>query len=366
MKLAVFSDLHITNANSKFKVNTDGVSDLLTAQLQFVEWMIADAKEQGCDMLLFLGDITDRATLDPITQTYFNKMMYKLVYGHDMDTILLEGNHCTADSLNRYSVLGAARHLLSGGNLVTTREELTFIDDGVHYTFHIFPYQPDYRALEVEIGQLNDILVDSTDVDILLFHFPCSNAQLDNGVPSPKGVHLSADITSNFDLCLGGDFHRSQWLSGNDKAYYVGAPFNLKFNEQTDEPRGYAIFTKDAGGWMVERGENPYNYEMLSVQAEEAEQYVGHFTDPSRVILQVKGRLDPDTKLALEEEGFYRFSNVKTSGNVAPAVLLETVVDLDYQEDEDLVIEQLDDESVSEEVRERALELFSRIQNDGE
>jgi DNA repair exonuclease SbcCD nuclease subunit len=366
MKLAVFSDLHLTNQNSKFRVNLNGVSDLLVAQLCFVDWMIKDAAHRGCEALLFLGDITDRATLDPITQTYFNRCINKLVSESKMDhVILLEGNHCTSDQLNRYSVLGATRELVEDAHIVTKPECIALKDKyGSSLFFHVIPYGPDYTKIEKEIAELNEVL-DPEGCHILLFHFPCSNAQLDNGVPSPKGVHLTEDMVSNFTLCLGGDFHRSQWLSGNSKAYYVGAPFNLKFNEQTDEPRGYAIVDVDDSGFLVSRSEpNPYNYEMLSVPAEEADRYVGHFPDPSRVILQVKGRLELDLLEALQNEGFYRFSNVKTSGDTVPSELLETVVELDNQDDEELVAEQLED--VDESLVQKVLELFERIQNDGE
>jgi DNA repair exonuclease SbcCD nuclease subunit len=366
MKLAVFSDLHLTNQNPKFKTDADGVSDLIKDQLRFVEWMMETAIEEGCEGLLFLGDITDRSTLDPITQTYFNKVISRLVYGHMMDVILLEGNHCTADQLNRFSVLGAAKELTNAGviHFVTQRESIEVGVAPNNIIFHVFPYNPDYKQIEAEIAELNDQL-DTDLCNVLLFHFPCSNAQLDNGVPSPKGVHLSHDITSNFDLCLGGDFHRAQWLSGNPNAYYVGAPFALKFNEQPGEPRGFVIVDVDKTGRTVKRYPNPYDYTIRAVTPDEVDEVLdGNYMAPERVILQVKGQLDPVELHTLEEYGFYRFSNSKTGASETPDELLETVIELSDYDDEELLLEQL--ESVSEALRDRALELFARIQNDGE
>jgi DNA repair exonuclease SbcCD nuclease subunit len=243
VKLLCFSDIHLTNRNSKFK-KTGGVSDLLLRQEKYIDHIVELADEKQVDAILFLGDWTDYPTLDPVTLTYSNRLVKHLTDHSDYSgcpVIFIEGNHCISDRGNKFTVVGATNELINHDSNTSFVYQPDFVSVG-DVCFHCFPYSSDYPNLEAAIAATNDDLPVAA-LNIMLFHFPTVNAVLDNGLQSKKGVNLSAEITDNFDLIIGGDFHYHQQLINNENAYYVGAPFSLRFGEHCD--RGTVIFDID-------------------------------------------------------------------------------------------------------------------------
>ncbi len=362
MKLAVFSDLHVTNKNSKFRIDNDGVSDLLKAQEAFVEWMCKEVEDNEIDGLVFLGDFTDYSTLDPITATYANRIVSRIVR-LQRPTLLIGGNHTTADQKAQYTVLGAVRELVEQTHVqfVTQSTQVEF--DGLPgLSFYCFPYVADFDHLVEQIRCVNDSLQasESDSTDVMLFHFPIINAQLDNGLKSPHGVEMRQEDVCNFDLVLGGDFHRAQKLDGLEAAYYVGAPFDLKFNEETDFPRGYVTidFEDKTRDW-IEWSENPYWYRMLSVDGEVVTpHWIDSIKSPEKMILRVKGELAPELKAELEEMDFYRFSHIKA--RTAKKIKKDFMV-IESGDDHQMVDKALDQYDVDDALKERARGLFSMV-----
>lgn len=277
------TDTHFTNSNPKFKKDENGVSDFLIRQDKFFIWLEDLISKERCDIFCFLGDLTDNAILDPVTLFYTNRILSRLnnyankknslyndVYEENgFVNIILEGNHCITDVKNNYTVLSAIEQCFEGqdtGHTFVNSEFIyhikqTFSQD---VRFWIYPYISDYKYLEEKIRKDNDRLgleKDDSFVDIMLFHFPCVNAMYDNGLKSVSGVHLTEDMTSNFDYVFGGDYHTHQYLQGNEKACYVGAPFTMKFGETNDR----AIMILDTETGEIKRIQNPYNVKMLKI-----------------------------------------------------------------------------------------------------
>jgi len=266
MRLGVFTDYHLNNSNSKFRLNQDGVSDLMVAQEKFVDFFVDNTKD--CDVLIFLGDYTDRSTLDPITQTFCNRTVRRILESKK-PTILLEGNHCISDKEGVYTVLSAIGELSNFDNVnFVVGDEVIEIGQT---RFYCVPYRSDYPSIEEKISKLNSGL-DIKYVNVLLFHLPTVNALLDNGVKSKRGVNLSKDITSNFNICLGGDFHTPQQLVGNSDAYYVGAPFSMKAGDIYE--RGFWKVDIDFDGYTIEKFQNPYNYNIANMSSEQFLDYM--------------------------------------------------------------------------------------------
>lgn len=267
MKLLCFSDLHLTNRNPKFKLS-GGVSDLLLRQEKFVEWIVEESKNY--DAIFFLGDWSDYATLDPVTQTYSNRLIHKLGKA-DKPVIFLEGNHCISDTKNQFTVLGAAAEFdfkQSEMYFITQNDVIDLKIGKEAVRLYCAPYRSDYRDIEYEISKASVKAAEEDFLSILIFHFPSSNAVLDNGLESGKGVNLSAEITEGFDICIGGDFHKHQQLVNNDKAWYTGAPFDLNFGDHEDGRGAMSVELKD-GEWIVEQIPQPHIFPILKIPADE-------------------------------------------------------------------------------------------------
>jgi DNA repair exonuclease SbcCD nuclease subunit len=305
-KWLVTADWHFTNKNSKFRFNSEGVSDLLIAQYQFVE-ELAELLDRGdYDGLIMAGDGTDYATLDPVTATYLYKAIGRLI-GTGKHILLLEGNHCILDGAAVHTVVGAISPLTSGKCYCVTSSELIEIEE-LGLRLWCEPYRSDYKEIEGRVNSINSSL-DALWHNALVFHFPTTNAVLDNGVNSENGVNLSKEITDAFTVCLGGDFHRPQTLVGNEKAHYVGAPFDLKFNQEGH--RGaVSVHFKSDGSYSMERIDNKLNFRIVTMPSREAVELIQSGQDLSRFIVKVSDVPEEDERDIIEaaRSGFYSLS----------------------------------------------------------
>jgi DNA repair exonuclease SbcCD nuclease subunit len=357
MKLGVFTDLHLSNSHSKFRLRSDGVSDLLEAQSDFVKFFVKETVD--CDVLLFLGDYTDRSTLDPVTQSYCN-MTLKILAESGRPVVLIEGNHCLSDKGGQFTVLSAASMLSNFNNLKFVTEEERFETCGAN--FYCMPYRSDYKEIESNIKSINRQL-DKSKLNILLFHLPTINAVLDNGVPSKKGVNLSKDITNNFDICLGGDFHKPQQLVNNENAYYVGAPFSMKYGDAFE--RGFWKVKISKSGYDIEKVQNPYNYNILKLQAEAFCDYVE--SNPnllSKSIVKIDSEPSESVMQQILESGkrFYSLS-VQKSRPVKRGDEPSYLENISKDRDLDFIALELDSILEDKEIKKVALKMFQDIVN---
>jgi len=276
------------------------VSDLLHRQAQFVNWLIDKFNEEDYDFLLFLGDWTDYPTLDPVTQTVSSELLARIM--SETHSILIEGNHCISDTKGAYTVLGAAKPFfeLSGEDnhqsLVTTNQVIDL--DWVK--FHCFPYSSDFEQLQKDIAKANDESEDSRAYNIMLFHFPTTNAVLDNQLQSKKGVALVDEIICHFDIVIGGDFHRPQQLIGTENAFYVGSPFDFNYGDHVEERGAMSVIFEDNGDICVDLIDNPFRPKIQKITADEAIKLTKHELE-NNVYRVVGEDVDYDTKAQLME-----------------------------------------------------------------
>jgi DNA repair exonuclease SbcCD nuclease subunit len=355
MKLGVFTDLHLSNSHSKFMLKEDGVSDLLEAQGEFVKYFVEQTKD--CEVLLFLGDYTDRATLDPVTQSYCNMTLKRLAES-GKQVILIEGNHCLSDKGGLFTVLSAASMLSNFDNLNFVTEEEHLRLSGVN--FYCVPYRSDYKYIEKKIKSINDSL-NKSEINVLLFHLPTINAVLDNGVPSKKGVNLSSEITGNFNICLGGDFHRPQQLVNNSKAYYVGAPFSMKYGDTFE--RGFWKVTLDESGYEIDRIQNPFNYNIAKVAPEAFQDYLHDYSNfLSRSIIKIDSEPSEEVTASILEHRS-RFYSLSLQKSRPPRVDRDATYMDNISKDRDLDFISLELDNILDDkiAKDLALKMFQEI-----
>jgi DNA repair exonuclease SbcCD nuclease subunit len=356
-KWLVTADVHFTNRHSKFRLDSNGVSDLLLAQQRMFFWIADMLEQEDYDGFILAGDVTDYPTMDPITLTVFNACMKRL-FKTGKKIIILEGNHCVTDQGNVYTVVGAARELTMCDNayMVTQMEVIKFDD----VTFYCCPFLPDPGLIEQTIGKWNDT-ANRKNNDVLLFHFPTVNAVLDNGLNSTKGVNLSKEITDNFTVCLGGDFHKPQKLIGTDNAYYVGAPFDLKFDQAG--PRVVTSVTIQNGSYTFEQIPNPYNFPMVYVKEEELSTLLE--TDLSRTIARLRESPSDDSarmKFESNRKKFYSLHLPSVSKVQKERPSKATVMaGFGRSRDKDIIGAQLDSIGIDTELKTVAINIFQKI-----
>lgn len=315
LRIITSSDDHLSNKNPKFKINNLGVSYLLSRQHD-LSVMIAEKLKQDFDLYINGGDLTDYANLDPITSTYTNKFIKNIV-DTGKPCIFLEGNHCINDTKNAFTVLGAISSLTDFTNCrFVFQDEILMLDSNFKFTddeessivhIYCFPYFSDLKALSERIHKAS-LNTDSAKFNLMLFHFPCSNAFLDNGMAATRGLELSEKITEGFDLCLGGDYHKHQKLVNNDKAYYIGAPFDLKHGEHYD--RGILDIKINLKDKKFKLGKilNPFILPIVDLTYEEILKMDNE--QLSNCVVRVKDEIDNKKKMILDSKTFHKLSIV--------------------------------------------------------
>lgn len=293
----VFSDLHLSNLKSKYKVLSNGKSELLHLQEQFVRDSI---DKHNPDIVLFLGDLTDYETLDPITlNATANVLNY--VINNSKHSIWLEGNHCLGDASNHFTVLNAFNSFANLDNHhFVIKSELVEIGN---IRFYCFAYFGDFESVQDNISEINQEL-DKNYKNILLFHYPTKNALLDNGLPASSGLELTEDVVGNFDLVLGGDYHKHQQLLNAHNAYYVGAPFMLVSNE--DPRKGYLILDLDT--LKFEHFENELDIKLFKGNIDKFNEVKNKY-DTKQIFMQVDDLNNAQfEELKLMKDEFYNLS----------------------------------------------------------
>lgn len=372
--LYFFSDLHLTNKNSKFK-KEDGVSDLLKAQSEFCHDLLIDANREGdLTHIVFTGDWSDYTNFDPIMQQFSNECFKKVCGLNDVENIFVGGNHTVYGSQNSYSVLGATEELVKNPvhNAVhvidSVQSTIVGADSDHKIQFFVVPYQEDYEKIVSQISLRNEKLGDldygDDVINILTFHFPTLGAKLDNKYESETGVPLEYEYVDNFDLCLGGDFHRPQQVFPN--FYYVGAPFSLKFGEN-DCHRGYVKVIVEDGEIELERVKNEHNYQMMRVEGYDGftDLVMNESHDWERMILKVEGEITEEERVQIKkaDQNFYRliFPPIgKASSEEEESVEVDVNKMEVFGENEDLkqLKNTIDDLDISSDLKSEALSLF--------
>jgi DNA repair exonuclease SbcCD nuclease subunit len=291
MKILCFSDLHISNRNPKYKL-TDGISDLLLRQDLFIEQICEYTIENKIDDIIFLGDWTDYPNLDPITLYYSNKMITKLAETK-AQIFLLEGNHCLSFKSNNFSVLDASSQAFEQENIHFINQPLVHKrDDGLSYYF--VPYNSNKEKMIEDIKEMN-VAAKKDLTNVCFFHFPTMNALYDSGLKSTSGIELRQEYISNFDITLGGDFHKAQKLIGTKNAHYVGAPFCLTYSDDNLN-RGFMEYCPDN-----KKQKHIQNKHLIEIHKMDNKQILDSLTeDCSNMIIKLTEEITLEQKLNIE------------------------------------------------------------------
>jgi len=368
IRLLAFADLHLSNRNSTFLFK-GRVSDLLSAQEKYVEHVAHLARHHKVDAILFLGDWTDYPTMDTVTLTYNNRLV-KLLSDLEIPVIFIEGNHCIEDVELQYTVVSATAEMSDPDSqiyFVHQPHTVNLTVGEVDVQFHCFPFKSDYKALESEIAQKNSTIEnDNKTCHVMLFHFPSVNAILDNGVNSIRGVNVAQEYINNFAVVLGGDFHKPQQLINTDRAYYVGAPFDLKHGEHLPE-RGTSLvnLTFESGEWKHELELIP-NPHLIPIEKLSAEEFLSKSDEElSSGVYRVVGEIDDETSMLIKakRKAAYRLDVAKTKKRVDKNAIKKAGVISQFgiSNEIDIFKEIMIDKEVEEETAVRVGKLFEQI-----
>lgn len=211
-KAAVFTDIHVGAKNNSEIHNKDCVD--------FVNWFIATAKEEGCETCFFLGDWHhNRANISIQTLHYSLRCIEALSAAFE-HVYFIAGNHDLHHKTKRevHSVEWA-KHL----------PNVTVIDNWFEKgNVVIAPWLvgDDWRQLEHKTGKY------------LFGHFELPHFILNAMIEMPDHGELQTSHIGQFDYVFSGHFHKRQ-QKGN--VVYIGNAFPHNFSDVGDDARGMMI-----------------------------------------------------------------------------------------------------------------------------
>jgi len=211
-KVAIFGDIHYGLKNNSRKHNQDCEKFLL--------WFIDQAKANGCNTCIFLGDLQHHRNSVNVSTLNYLVSACKLLNEAFDDVYLLTGNH---DLFYR------------------EKREI-----------HCFPFAVNFNNIHVindpiVIGQVALIpwLVENEHKKIkkmkskyIFGHFELPSFLMNAMVRMPDHGGINSDDLKGADYVFSGHFHKRQ---NQDNIHYIGSPFPHNFSDVWDDERGMVI-----------------------------------------------------------------------------------------------------------------------------
>lgn len=211
-KVACFTDIHFGLKSNSQTHNQDC--------LDFVDWYIAKAKEEGCDTGIFLGDWHhNRNSLNITTMDYSLRALEKLGQAFDQ-FYFFPGNH------DLYYKDKRDIHSVEFGKYIpgiTIVHEPTTIG-GV--TLCPWLVGEEWKSIGKKGGKY------------IFGHFELPNFFMNAMVQMPDHGEIQLDAFENYELGFSGHFHKRQ-SRGN--MHYIGNAFPHNYADTWDDDRGMMI-----------------------------------------------------------------------------------------------------------------------------
>lgn len=211
-KVACFTDIH-------FGLKSNSATHLRDCE-EFVDWFIDNAKKEGCDTAIFLGDWShNRNSLNLMTLDSSIKCLEKLGAAFDQ-FYWFPGNHDLFYKDKRDVHSSAFGRHIPG---VTVVEQVTIIDDVALVPWLVGDEWKKMPELECKY---------------VFGHFELPKFFMNAMVQMPDHGELQAGDFVKPDYIFSGHFHKRQT---NEKVIYIGNAFPHNFADSWDDDRGMMV-----------------------------------------------------------------------------------------------------------------------------
>ena len=211
-KVACFTDIH-------FGLKSNSTTHLKDCE-EFVDWFIAEAKKEGCEIAIFLGDWShNRNSLNLFTLDSSLRCLEKLGAAFD-NFYWFPGNHDLFYKDRRDIHSSAFGRHVPG---VTVVEEITTIND---VTFVPWLVGNEWKSMK------------DLKSKYVFGHFELPRFYMNAMIQMPDYGELRAEDFNGPDYIFSGHFHRRQ---ENNKVIYIGNAFPHNYSDAWDDDRGMMV-----------------------------------------------------------------------------------------------------------------------------
>jgi len=240
-KAVIFTDLHLGKKNNSDIHNNDC--------LDYIDWMVAQAKEFGAETAICTGDFHDvRATINIKTMNYSIKVLEKLSAAFDK-TYMILGNH---DLFNKSSLtihsLAYAPHIPN----IHVIEKPTTLGNS---TFIPWIADNDYTPLS------------NAKSPYVFAHLELPNFYMNSQIRMPDHNQANAEMFNGPEYIFSGHFHKRQIYKNKSgsEIIYLGNCFPHNYSDINDTSRGCVLLEHGKEPIFVDWEDCPkYKIETLS------------------------------------------------------------------------------------------------------
>lgn len=215
-KAAVFTDIHFGLKSNSIQHNSDCTN--------FVDWFIENAKKQGCETCLFLGDWNhNRAAINIQTLQFGLRALEKLSAAFDQ-VYFIPGNHDLyyRDKRDVHSVEWG-KHL---PNITIVNDWFTEGD----VTISPWIIGDEWKRLEKMKGKY------------LFGHLELPNFYMNAMIQMPDYKEIQSEHLHGYESVFSGHFHKRQ---KKNNITYIGNAFPHNYSDAGDDKRGMMVLEWD-------------------------------------------------------------------------------------------------------------------------
>lgn len=243
MKILVVGDVHWSQYSSILRKRGVKYSYRLENLIKSINWAEGIAKQNGCKMIVYLGDFFDKPNLNAEEISALDDIQwsdiehYFLVGNHESGMSNLEFNSASIFRLNNSFVVQNPVAMDNPYSMSEYPEELIFL-----------PY-----IMESDRESLNEYIYDTNNKCIVFSHNDIKGIQMGNFI-SKEGFSIE-EIEENCDLFLNGHLHNGNKIT--DKIINVGNLTGQNFSEDAFIYNHSAIVL-DTETLQITTYENPF------------------------------------------------------------------------------------------------------------
>jgi DNA repair exonuclease SbcCD nuclease subunit len=215
------SDIHMSNRLPYAVPTKDGLTDRLEDQIRLWEHVAKSAIEYKAKAIYVLGDLFDKALVDPVTLT----VTVRCIVGLPVPVYILPGNH------DANSVRGGRFVVEAFGAMDKPTIFAMATGVAIEPTSWLRLWPLAYGTPEASMDALRGIRehLDGSKQNVLLCHHSITGCH-HFGWTCPDGLD-AGEVCEGFQTVLSGHFHEHQRFGPELEGMYLGAPMHHKYDD---------------------------------------------------------------------------------------------------------------------------------------
>ena len=331
-RAACFTDIHFGNKNNSRQHNRDCV--------EFVDWFIAQAKEQNCETCIFLGD-----------------------WHHHRASVNVSTLNYSVDNVAKLSKAFKQVYMITGNHDLYYREKRDYnslpyaeLFDNVHLVNEQTMVQDDVALVPWLVGD-EWTTVSKTKCRYMFGHFELPYFKMNAMVEMPDHGGINDKMLSGPEYVFSGHFHKRQF---KNNIHYIGNAFPHNYADVDDNERGAMFLTWGEEPLYVNWAECP-KYKVFTLK---------QLLDDHATLLDqyTYARVKLDISISYEEANFIR-EKMAEQYKVRELQLIPIKEEEEYEGGEisfesvdQIVIQQLETIDSQQVDKQRLIEIYNSIE----